>query len=114
MKERKKVLGETENGDTGVALSLRYCGLTELPESLVQLSELQCLDMTGNHLTELPQWLGNVPCLKKLGVDGNQLTTLPEWRGNVGGLEEPHREGDCLTALSTGTATWLELDKLLR
>ena len=35
------MLGETEKGDTGVALSLRYRVLTELPESLGQLRELQ-------------------------------------------------------------------------
>ena len=60
------MLGETEKRDTGVALSLRYCGLTELPESLSQVSELQCLDVTGNQLTELPGWLGNLQRLKKL------------------------------------------------
>src|SRR5260370_37194738 len=101
MKERKKVLGETENGDTGVALSLRYCGLTELPESLVQLSELQCLDVTGNHLTELPQWLGNVTCMKKLVVDGNQLNTLQEMRGNLGRFEVLHCNRIRMTAPPT-------------
>ena len=60
----EKVLAETENGDTGVDLSLRYRGLTELPESLDRLSELQCLDVTGNQLTELPEWLGNLQNLK--------------------------------------------------
>ena len=65
---REKVLAETENRDTGVALSLRYRGLTELPESLDRLSELQCLDVTresidraagmGGKLTESEKIVG--------------------------------------------------------
>ena len=34
-----------------VALSVRYCALTALPESLGQLTHLQHLDVTGNQLS---------------------------------------------------------------
>ena len=41
-----------------VAVALRYCELTSLPESFGQLSHVRFLDMTGNSLTSLPESLG--------------------------------------------------------
>src|ERR1700751_4971607 len=37
-----------------LALSLRRCGLTSLPESLAQLQGLRQLDLEGNRFSELP------------------------------------------------------------
>ncbi|MCB1231028.1 MAG: leucine-rich repeat domain-containing protein [Verrucomicrobiae bacterium] len=53
--------------------------LTELPEWLVQLTSLQSLDLSGNPLTELPEWLVQFTSLQSLSVSNNQLTELPEW-----------------------------------
>ena len=52
--------------------------LTELPESLGQLTQLQRLDLSRNQLTELPQWLGRLTQLQELDVSHNQLTQLPQ------------------------------------
>ncbi len=43
-----------------VALSLRYHGLTALPGTLGQLTNLQQLDLTGNALAALPNDPGNL------------------------------------------------------
>src|SRR5581483_8101143 len=51
---------------TVVALSVRSCALTSLPEALGKLTNLQLLDVTGNGLTALPDSLGNLLHLKRL------------------------------------------------
>ena len=82
-----------------VALALRYCKLTSLPESFGQLSHLRFLDMTGNSLTSLPTSFGNLHHLKKLLLDGNQLASLPASLGSLQHLEELHADRNALTAL---------------
>ena len=45
-------------------LNLSGMNLTELPESLGQLTQLQSLDLFDNRLTTLPEWLGRLTQLK--------------------------------------------------
>jgi Leucine-rich repeat (LRR) protein len=86
--ERKKALGETEKRNTGVALSLRYCGLTELSESLGKLAKLNALDLRNNHLTTLPDSLRNLSSITILDVRANRLVSLPEGIGDFQHLEK--------------------------
>jgi len=53
--------------------------LTELPESLSQLTQLESLNVALNQLTVLPEWLGQLTQLQSLNVALNQLTEVPEW-----------------------------------
>src|SRR5215475_2731784 len=69
-----KIAFYAEN-NTVVAVSLRYCALTSLPDSLGRLTHLQQLDVTGNELTALPESLGNLLNLEEMHVDMNQLAT---------------------------------------
>ncbi len=55
--------------------------LTELPESLSQLSQLEKLDLSGNRLTMLPESLSQLTQLQSLDLSSTQLATLPEWLG---------------------------------
>jgi len=70
--EEAKSSGETE-------LSLARLGLTELPESLGQLTHLQSLDIRYNKLAALPEFLGQLTQLESLNVRFNNLVTLPKW-----------------------------------
>src|SRR6266702_2994497 len=88
-----------EGDNAVVAVSLRYCALTSLPESLGQLTHLQRLDVTGNQLTALPESLGNLLHLKKLFLDENQLAALPESLGKLTNLKELHAMNNRLVAL---------------
>lgn len=48
-------IGASIEDNAVVALSLRYCALRIVPESLGQFARLQRLDVTGNQLTALPR-----------------------------------------------------------
>ncbi|HEV2803623.1 MAG TPA: COR domain-containing protein [Chthoniobacterales bacterium] len=52
--------------------------LSELPESLGQLTQLQSLDLSGNKLTALPESLSQLTQLQSLNLSSNQLTALPK------------------------------------
>ena len=73
--------------------------LTELPESLGQLTQLQTLDLSGNQLTALPEWLGQLTQLQDLNFENNRLTALPESLGQLTQLQTLDLSGNQLTAL---------------
>ncbi len=50
----------TCTNDHVTRLSLRGCGLTELPDAICHLRDLQHLDITGNHLKTLPEGIGDL------------------------------------------------------
>ncbi len=84
--------------------------LTELPESLGQLTQLQALDLTSNQLTALPESLGQLTQLQALFLSYNQLTALPESLGQLTQLQTLYLMGNQLTALpkSFGQLTQLQ------
>lgn len=55
------------------SLDLRYFGLTELPETLGNLSQLKLLNLNHNALRALPTCLAQLPQLEKLYLSGNPL-----------------------------------------
>jgi internalin A len=75
-------------------LSLRGNKLTELPESIGQLIALQSLYLDNNKLTELPESIGQLTALQSLYLSGNKLAELPESFGNLKGLEELYLHGN--------------------
>jgi small GTP-binding protein len=58
-------------------LSLSGLRLTELPETLWQLTQLNNLDLSGNLLTSLSESLSRLTQLKSLNIARNQLNSLP-------------------------------------
>jgi internalin A len=61
-----------------VVLDLSNWGLTELPESVAQLSQLRELYLSHNKLTALPESIGRLGQLEELRLSGNLLVTFPE------------------------------------
>jgi internalin A len=62
--------------------------LTELPQSIGNLTNLTTLSLSDNQLTKLPESIGNLTNLEILYLDYNQLTELPESIGNLTNLEQ--------------------------
>ena len=77
----KKIEEALKSGAT--ELRLKGMELTELPESIEQLTQLQWLDISLCHLTALPKTLGQLTQLRLLDLANNQLTTLPEFLGQL-------------------------------
>lgn len=73
--------------------------LTELPESLGELTQLQSLNLSRNQLAGLPEWLGRLTQLQTLDVRDNELSKLPEWLGRLTQLQTLDLSGNQLTAL---------------
>jgi GTPase SAR1 family protein len=60
-------------------LALWELGLSEIPDSLIRLTQLQSVDLTSNSLKILPVSLGKLTQLQELRISYNLLTTLPKW-----------------------------------
>ena len=81
------------------SLSLVGLGLTEVPESIGQLTQLRTLELIMNRLTKLPKFLSNLSQLQTLRLDANQITELPEHIGQLTQLRELYLGNNRLTRL---------------
>lgn len=73
--------------------------LTLVPEGLARLTRLQGLDISRNRLTELPESLCRLAALRELAVAHNQLRALPEDIGELGALQRLVLSGNRLERL---------------
>lgn len=80
-------------------LFLGGISLTELPEAVGQLTQLQLLYLSNNQLVTLPESLGNFSHLQKFCVSNNQLVTLPESLGQLTQLQELYLSNNQLMVL---------------
>ncbi len=90
---------EQARREQATELELAGMGLTELPESLSQLSQLKMLYLSGNQLTSLPESLSQLTQLKWLYLDGNRLTSLPESLSQLTQLRRLFLDSNQLTPL---------------
>lgn len=58
-------------------LDLSSMGLTELPQSLGELTQLHALNLSSNRLERLPESLAQLTKLRSLNVRGNELSAVP-------------------------------------
>ena len=92
------------------SLDLSGLKLTELPESLGQLTQLQHLYLADNQLTTVPESLGQLTQLQLLNLSSNALTTVPEWLGQLTQLQILNLSSNALTTVpeSLGQLTQLQ------
>jgi internalin A len=104
------LLIEEAQKNQATELNLQLKGLTEVPESIGQLTQLQSLYLWGNQLTALPESIGQLSQLETLDLSNNVLTALPESIGQLTQLKNLDLSNNVLTALpeSIGQLTQLE------
>jgi leucine-rich repeat protein SHOC2 len=68
---------EQARRDRLTELDLQNHGLTILPDSIGNLTDLTSLNLYGNSLTSLPESIGKLSKLVELSLGTNQLTSLP-------------------------------------
>ena len=81
------------------SLNLGYNQLTALPESIGQLTNLTSLNLSHNKLIALPESIGQLTNLTSLNLDSKQLTALPESIGQLTSLTSLTLHSNQLTAL---------------
>ena len=91
-------------------------GISELPDEISQLANLQWFDLSGNQLTSLPESISQLASLQTLDLSDNQLTSLPESISQLANLQTLSLFGNQLTFLpeSIGQLTklqWLDLSR---
>ncbi len=71
-----------------IGLAIINQGLSSLPESFGQLTNLEHLNLWGNQLTSLPESFGRLTSLKELDLALNRLNSLPESFGQLHRLQK--------------------------
>jgi Leucine-rich repeat (LRR) protein len=94
------------------SLNLSDNRLTALPESFAQLNRLQSLNLTNNQLTALPDSLTQLNQLQSLNLANNQLMALPDSLGQLSHLQWLNLNGNRLTALPNSINQLKELRSL--
>ncbi|WP_445633307.1 hypothetical protein NSTC745_04956 [Nostoc sp. DSM 114161] len=69
---------EKAQREGAIELDLSGLELTEVPEAIASLTQLQTLNLTRNQLTALPEAIASLTQLQQLDLSRNQLTALPE------------------------------------
>jgi LysM repeat protein len=73
--------------DGTTELDLKKKDLTELPESIGQLTKLVKLYLNDNELEAIPESIGRLTNLQHLDIGGNQITIMPESIGELRNLQ---------------------------
>jgi internalin A len=94
-------------------LNLSDTNLTELPESLGQLTQLKSLNLSNNQLTELPEFIGQLTQLQTLVLSLNELTELPEFIGQLIQLQTLELPYNQLTELPESVSQLTQLESLV-
>jgi hypothetical protein len=97
LQAEKKIEQARHSGATELYLSKME--LTELPESLGTLTQLQYLYLYDNYLTEIPEWMGQLNQLYFLHLFNNMISKLPISLANLSNLQVLHLNSNKLTTL---------------
>uniref|UniRef100_A0A061RCG5 Leucine rich repeat protein n=1 Tax=Tetraselmis sp. GSL018 TaxID=582737 RepID=A0A061RCG5_9CHLO len=93
-------------------LSLAGNRLQSLPPRIGELKSLQRLQLSGNQLDRLPAQIGLLSCLEGLWLHGNLLSRLPDEVCELGSLRVLSLAGNRLEELPQGIGALSELEEL--
>lgn len=76
------------------SLTMKGCGLPELPEEISMLQEVTEMNLTGNNLTTLPASFPAMGKLKRLNLDNNLFSVFPDVIGKMKALSHLSIDGN--------------------
>jgi len=102
--------------ERAIELDISGLKLTELPEAIASLTQLQRLNLKNNQLTELPEAIASLTQLQWLILSDNQLTELPDAIASLTQLQGLDLNNNQLRSLPEAIASltqlqWLNLNK---
>jgi hypothetical protein len=103
---------EQARRDRARTLDLSGLKLTELPEAIASLTQLQLLDLSNNKLTELPEAIASLTQLQQLYLSNNQLRKLPEAIASLTQLQLLNLSNNQLRELPEAIASLTQLQQL--
>jgi len=93
-------------------LDLRGNQITNLPESITNLSNLTELDLRGNQITNLPESIAKLSNLKKLYLKENKITDLSESVAKLSNFTELYLSRNSIKKLPESIINLSKLEKL--
>jgi Leucine-rich repeat (LRR) protein len=94
------------------SLGLSYNQITEIPESIAQLTNLTLLDLSYNQITEIPESIAQLTNLTSLDLSYNQLTEIPESPAQLSNLISLDLSYNQLTEIPESIAQLSNLETL--
>ncbi|NER38074.1 MAG: hypothetical protein F6J93_29640 [Oscillatoria sp. SIO1A7] len=95
-----------------IELDLANIRLTELPEEIANLTQLQVLYLSGNKLQYLPDAIANLAQLQVLYLHNNQITLLPGALGSLTQLQYLDLSDNQITLLPDAIGSLTQLQYL--
>ena len=109
-KAKQRIEKVRQEGNT--KLDLSWMHLTEIPDEITSLTQLQSLDLSGNQLTMLPEEIATLTRLKMLDLNSNKLTMLPAVIATLTQLQSLDLRSNQLTMLPEEIAALTQLQSL--
>ncbi|MHA2296903.1 MAG: HEAT repeat domain-containing protein [Candidatus Hodarchaeales archaeon] len=94
-----------------IKLGMYEQGLTNFPEILLKLTELEHVYLVRNRLTTLPESIGSLQKLKKMFLGFNRLITLPDSIGKLTNLQQLDLSNNRITTLPESIGSLQKLKK---
>lgn len=96
-------------GDT--KLDISGMGLTEIPEDVFTLTQLESLDISDNRITSIDR-IGSLHSLKNLYAQKNKITSLPKSLLELDSLENIRFDGNTVAVMTPELATVFGVSKV--
>jgi len=90
---------ERARRDGATKLDLNRMGLTEVPEAIGQLRQLQLLYLRNNSLSSLPEAIGQLGQLRYIYLDNNKISSLPAALLQLGQLRYIYLDNNGISSL---------------
>ena len=94
-------------------LDLSEMELTEIPEAIANLIQLQSLNLSDNKITEIPEAIANLSQLQTLNLSGNKITEISEAISNLTQLQSLNLSSNKITELPEAIANLTQLQSLI-
>ncbi|MEM8720468.1 MAG: COR domain-containing protein [Cyanobacteria bacterium P01_G01_bin.39] len=93
-------------------LDLSFNQIREIPEAITNLSQLQILNLSLNHITEIPEEIANLTQLQRLDLDHNQIQEIPEVIDNLSQLQLFSLSGNQIQEIPKAITNLTQLQQL--